>query len=120
MKSTNKALILVLISMFLLNISLYAETIKEAKIKTNAHCGNCKTKIEAGLGKIDGIKSATVEMSDKVATISYDADKIKADAIKKSIVDMGYKAELLKSSSENKEVKRSINDGKKSIQNIIK
>jgi mercuric ion binding protein len=96
MKNLKSLFVLSLIATFFVAGTLFAESIKETKIKTNAHCGNCKTKIEEGLGKADGIKSVKLNLNDKVAVVSYDADKTNEKNIRKTITDMGYNADMIK------------------------
>jgi copper chaperone CopZ len=77
-----------------------AETSREIKIKTNAHCSNCKDKIEKVLMKQTGVLRASVNMEDKVATVLYNPNTINEENINKVITDLGYKASTVENKSD--------------------
>ena len=68
-----KILVLMLGVLFVANFAI-AENMKDAKIKTNAQCNDCKAKIEKSLTAIKGVKSAVVDLKKKVTLVKYDAD----------------------------------------------
>lgn len=83
---------LLCLSFIIINVSAKeSDNSKEIKIQTNAHCNNCKDKIEKGLMKQSGILKASVNMEDKVATVLYNPNSIDEEKINKVIADLGYK-----------------------------
>lgn len=69
---------------------------KECQIKTSAHCGSCKTTIENGLNKVDGVKSSTLNLEDKIVTVKYDPSKTDPDKLKSEVASLGYTADVVK------------------------
>lgn len=69
---------------------------KEAKIKTSAVCGMCKTRIEKALNKTEGVETAILDLDSKYVTVKYNADKTDLDKIRKAISDVGYDADDIK------------------------
>ncbi|SFT68657.1 Copper chaperone CopZ [Lishizhenia tianjinensis] len=66
---------------------------KEARIQTNAQCGECKERIENKLNYTKGIKFAEMDLTTKIVTVSYNEKKITLDEIKKVISEIGYSAD---------------------------
>ena len=60
-------------------------------------CGDCSSKVTSALEAIDGVYAAAVDYQKGTAMIAFDAEKVDADALKKAIVETGYKAEANKS-----------------------
>ena len=54
-------------------------------------CASCVQRIEKTLLKQDGVIEASVNLATEKATISYDSQRIKIQAIKKAIENIGYK-----------------------------
>lgn len=63
------------------------------EIKTSAVCGTCKAAIETALEKVDGVKSADLDLETKVVSIKFDGDKTNAGALKTAITEAGYTAD---------------------------
>jgi periplasmic mercuric ion binding protein len=63
----------------------FAANMKEAKIKTNAQCKDCKAKIEKSLKDIKGVKSATVNLKSKIVLVKYDADLTDEKALEATV-----------------------------------
>ena len=63
------------------------------KIKTSAQCESCKERIETKLNFTKGVKSAKLDLETKVATVIFDASKIKPEEIKSAINKTGYDAD---------------------------
>jgi copper chaperone CopZ len=97
MKNISKILMIAIIAVTFVGGTLFAEDAKEAKIQTNAHCGSCKTKIENGLGKVDGVIKSEVNMDTKIATVSYYPSKTSETTLVKTVADLGYTATAAKS-----------------------
>ncbi len=66
--------------------------IQEVKIKTAAHCGSCKAKIEKEIAFERGVKYINVDLVTKVAHIKYRADKTTDENLLAAIQKMGYKS----------------------------
>ena len=54
-------------------------------------CASCAQKIEKTISKLDGIKSANVNLATEKATIQYDPSVIRLSQIKSEIIKIGYK-----------------------------
>ncbi|MBP6411106.1 MAG: heavy-metal-associated domain-containing protein [Pseudarcicella sp.] len=65
------------------------------KFKTSAICEMCKETIERKLAYTKGIKSADLDLEskEKVITITYNSKKTNPETIKKTISELGYKAD---------------------------
>jgi copper chaperone CopZ len=63
------------------------------KIKTSARCGMCKERIEKNLVFEKGVKSAELNLEDKILTVSYRPDKTDPDKIRKAVSRIGYDAD---------------------------
>jgi Cu+-exporting ATPase len=86
--------VLLTIAVFILAASIsFAADNKEISIKTNMHCGSCKTKIETGLNKTNGIIESSADVDSKIVKVKYDAAKTNPQNITKAITDMGYKVD---------------------------
>lgn len=68
-------------------------TIEELEVKTSAKCGQCKRTIEKALHKTEGVKSADLNLDDKVVTVKYDADQTDPETIREAIAASGYDAD---------------------------
>ncbi len=68
---------------------------KECKFKTSACCPETKAKLEKGLKKAEGVKTAKVNSDEKTATIKYDPAKTTPDKLKAAIVALGFTAETV-------------------------
>ncbi len=53
-------------------------------------CDACCTRIEKALLKLNGIKSASVNLADQKAAVAYDPDILQLSSIKEAITDEGY------------------------------
>jgi len=53
-------------------------------------CDACCARIEKALLKLNGIKSASVNLADQKASVTYDPDKLQLSSIKEAITDEGY------------------------------
>lgn len=54
------------------------------------HCASCASNIERAVGKIKGIKSASVSVMTKKAIIEAE-DSVSIEDIKKAVLSVGYK-----------------------------
>jgi mercuric ion binding protein len=69
------------------------------KIKTSAECDMCKKRIESEVGKMKGVKKATLDLETKELTVEYNAKKTSPDKIRKLISDLGYDADDVKANN---------------------
>ena len=55
-------------------------------------CGSCVTTVTKALKKVDGVKTAKVDLKKKTATVTYASTKVTVDKLEKAIADAGYDA----------------------------
>jgi mercuric ion binding protein len=72
----------------------FADGDKEIRIKTSAVCEMCKARLERNLGLSKGVKESNLNLADKVITVKYNPDKTTPEAIKATINNTGYEADL--------------------------
>jgi Cu+-exporting ATPase len=53
-------------------------------------CGNCARTVERKLSGIPGVTQATVDLKGSSAQVSYDADRVKPDALAQAVRQLGY------------------------------
>ena len=66
------------------------------EIKTSAQCEMCKEKIETRLIETKGVKSAVLDMTNKVVSVKYNTAKTDPEKIRKVITGLGYDADEMK------------------------
>ena len=61
-------------------------------------CGACATAVKQVLEKVDGVKDARVSYEEKKAVVTYDAAKVTADMIARTVSEKlpTYKATVMK------------------------
>jgi copper chaperone CopZ len=59
-------------------------------------CGSCVTTVTNALKKVDGVKTAKVDLKKKTATVTYASMKVTVDKLEKAIADAGYDANNVK------------------------
>lgn len=69
-------------------------------------CANCALRIEKGLSKLPGVKSATVNFALETATVTYDENQCLLPQITEKIAQLGYSATEQKSESASHEIER--------------
>ncbi|MCX7737755.1 MAG: heavy-metal-associated domain-containing protein [Candidatus Kapabacteria bacterium] len=90
-----------LMAFFLFSMNSFAETkLEECNIKTNAHCGDCKSKIEKALKKQGGVMSTNLNLDNKIVSVKYDPNKTNTDKLISAITTAGYTAELVSNKDE--------------------
>lgn len=109
MKKTAKFFALAAIMIAFSISSILAEKITEAQLKTSAHCGSCKTKIEKAVNKLDGVTNSSLDLESNILTVKYDSDKLKLDDIRAKIKKVGYEADIVDGNATKTEAKK---DGK--------
>lgn len=68
----------------------------KVQIKTSAICEMCKEAIEYDLAFERGVKSAILNLDDKVVSVIYNEKRTAPDVIRKRITMVGYHADSLK------------------------
>ncbi len=69
-------------------IEYTTETIKLETI----HCQMCVATVQKAIAEVEGIYEANVDLTAKMATVSFDADMTTLNEIEKSIAKAGYHA----------------------------
>jgi len=54
------------------------------------HCAACSSRVEKALRKLEGVKSAVVNLATEKATVVYDPQTLRFLAIKEAIINAGY------------------------------
>lgn len=54
------------------------------------HCDGCVNRIETVLNREEGVRSASVDLDEKRARVTYDADTTTPDALVDAIEQAGY------------------------------
>ncbi|OXM15479.1 heavy metal translocating P-type ATPase [Paenibacillus herberti] len=67
-----------------------AEGQKSVLQLTGMTCAACASRIEKGLGKIDGVSSASVNFATEQASVIYDPAKVNRNALEEKIHKLGY------------------------------
>ncbi len=57
-------------------------------------CGNCSAKVQAALGKVEGVNASYVDHSTGKAEVAFDAARTNADALARLVTDLGYAAKV--------------------------
>lgn len=67
----------------------------EARVEipvTGMHCGHCVSRVEAALGKLDGVKSTDVRLSDGKVVVVFEKAKVAPSRLVEVIDALGFKA----------------------------
>lgn len=70
--------------------------VEEATIQTSAKCGDCEVRIEDALNYMNGVKFAELNNDTKVVTVRYKTKKVSLNEIKEKIASVGYDADDVK------------------------
>ncbi|MBO1516340.1 heavy-metal-associated domain-containing protein [Psychrobacter halodurans] len=60
-------------------------------------CGGCVASVHTTTGDIDGLDTMTVDLADKLATVTFDDSKTSAEAIAAAIEEAGFDATVANS-----------------------
>ena len=60
-------------------------------------CGGCVASVHTATGDIDGLDTMTVDLADKLATVTFDDSKTSAEAIAAAIEGAGFDATVANS-----------------------
>ncbi|MEO3944810.1 copper chaperone CopZ [Gorillibacterium sp. CAU 1737] len=53
-------------------------------------CNHCVQAVEKALGKLEGVGTVKVELTDKKVSVDYEEGRVSVDALKSAIEDQGY------------------------------
>ena len=53
-------------------------------------CGNCARTVERALSSTPGVSKASVDLQGGRATVEYDGDRVKPEALAEAVRDLGY------------------------------
>lgn len=97
MKTTIYAVILTFLSISAYSQKSPIETDKgyKVEIQTSAICEMCQYAIEKALAYEKGVKSADLNLDNKVITVVYNSNKTDAQTIRKRISLTGYNADTI-------------------------
>lgn len=70
--------------------------VEEVAIQTSAKCGDCEVRIEDALNYMKGVKFAELNNETKVVTVRYKTKKVSLNEIKEKIASVGYDADDVK------------------------
>jgi periplasmic mercuric ion binding protein len=83
--------LILLCAIFLFSLFVNANIVKTS-IKTSAVCGMCKQTILEGIQKLEGVKSAKLDLTTKVLKISYEDKLVDIATIEAVVSSLGYDA----------------------------
>jgi Cu+-exporting ATPase len=68
-------------------------------------CAACSTRIEKGLSRMDGVKSASVNLTGETGTVEYDPAVVTVSDILKKIEKLGYTGSVRQDREKKKSIK---------------
>lgn len=71
-----------------------------ASFLVSGNCGMCKNRIERAVRSLEGVTAASWDVKSKTLSVSYDASKLKEEAIHEKVTAVGHDTEKLKASDE--------------------
>ena len=77
-----------------------AQTLKTIIKVPTIVCGSCVTTVTNALKKVDGVKTAKVDLKKKTATVTYASTKVTVDKLENAIAQAGYDANNVKRNPE--------------------
>ncbi len=106
MKTTKIYSVAVIITLFFVQLSVYAQKKddnKVVKLQTSAHSEMCKAKIEKTLAYEKGVIKSELDRETQILTVSYNPVKTDVSKIIKVITNLGHEAkEIIEKKEENK------------------
>lgn len=57
-------------------------------------CNHCVMRVEKTLKAVNGVQSASVDLTSRLATVEYDSDRTDSGQLISAIEGAGYKAEI--------------------------
>ena len=98
MKTTIAIKIIIITGLFfIISANTFSQEKKtaELKVKTSAICSQCKDRIEQGMAYEKGIRDINLDVSTKIATISYNPSRTSPNEIRLEISKLGYDADSI-------------------------
>lgn len=98
-----KKYLVILFGMLLMNNAFAQE--KKAKfetavIQTSAECGDCKDRLEEAMNYLKGVKFAELDLETMKLTVKYSPSKLSLQEIKEKISSIGYDADEVKANQD--------------------
>jgi copper chaperone CopZ len=86
-----------LVMVFFLSATCFGQQkkIDTVAIKTSAVCGMCKERIEGCLAFEKGVKSASLDVDTKVATVIFNPSKTSPVQLRNTLSKLGYDADTI-------------------------
>lgn len=53
-------------------------------------CGHCQRRVQEAIMNVNGVKKATVDLTNGEATVEYDEFQVQPDVFKKAVAEAGY------------------------------
>jgi periplasmic mercuric ion binding protein len=102
MRNMKKGLLLIVTVMLMqmVNAQEKKSSLEIVIIQTSAECGDCKERIEETLNYTKGVKFSELDLETMKLTVKYSPKKISLQQIKEKIVSVGYDADELKADAE--------------------
>jgi copper chaperone CopZ len=93
----NSGLLYLLVVMVVFSTTCFGQQkkIDTVAIKTSAVCGQCKDRIEGCLAFEKGVKSSTLDVETKIATVVYNPAKTSPEQLRKTLSKLGYDADSI-------------------------
>jgi len=85
-----------------IHVTAFAQTTdkKTETFKVYGNCGMCKNTMEGALKKKDGVLSKSWDTKTKMITVTYDPSKITLTQIQQKIASVGYDTDSIKANDE--------------------
>jgi mercuric ion binding protein len=61
----------------------------------NMSCGTCPVVVRKALEQVPGVRSAKVDFDNKTATVSFDPDRVKPDALTQATTNAGFPSAVM-------------------------
>lgn len=71
-----------------------------ASFQVSGKCNMCKNRIETAVRELEGVKAANWDVKTKTLSVSYDASKLKEEAIHEKVASVGHDTEKVKASDQ--------------------
>lgn len=94
MKTKNLSILLIVL--FSVLITLFAQNNKTEKFKVNGNCGECKVRIEKAASSVSGVSIADWNIKTKTIEVTFNPVKTSLDKIEIAIANVGHDTQLHK------------------------
>jgi mercuric ion binding protein len=93
---TRIMLVAAVVMMIMTTACAQSDKTESVTIKASVVCGQCKDRIEAGLGYQKGVKDVVVDVEKKTVTVKYNPSKTNPGQIRTELSKIGYDADDVK------------------------